>query len=56
LHSPENDMKTLKKLVRISSAVVRITIGIGGAVVIFLALKDHAEQRGSQKPDLRDMH
>jgi len=48
-------MKTLKKLVRISSAVVRITIGVGGAVLIFLALKDDAERRGSKKPDLRDV-
>jgi len=49
-------MKTLKKLVRISSAVVRITIGIGGAVLVFLALKDNAERRGSKKPDLSDMN
>ena len=41
-------MKALKKLVRISSAVVRITIGIGGAVLIFLALKDHAEHSATK--------
>jgi hypothetical protein len=49
-------MGTLKKLARISSAAVRLTIGIGGAVLIFLALKDNAEQRRSKKSDLKDMH
>jgi hypothetical protein len=44
-------MKILKKLAQISSAAVRITIGIGGAVLIFLALKDDAKQRTSKKPD-----
>jgi hypothetical protein len=46
-------MKILKKLAQISSAAVRLTIGIGGAVLIFLALKDDTKRRTSRKPNLK---
>ncbi|RJR15271.1 MAG: hypothetical protein C4581_12525 [Nitrospiraceae bacterium] len=33
-----------KKLTQISGALVRLTAGIGGAVLVFLALKDRTKQ------------
>lgn len=41
-------MKILKRLTQISGAAVRLTIGIGGAVLVFLALKDKVK-RGPSK-------
>jgi hypothetical protein len=42
-------MKILNKLSRISSAAVRLTIGIGGAVLVFLTLKDKLKQGADKK-------
>jgi len=56
LLNPGNEIETLKKLVRISSAVVRLTIGIGGAMLIFFALKNNSEQGRSKKSVVKEMH
>jgi hypothetical protein len=41
----------MKKLAQILSAAVRLTIGIGGAILVFLALKDDAKRRTSKNPN-----
>ena len=41
----------MKKLAQIISAAVRLTIGIGGALLIFIALKDDTKRRTSKKPN-----
>lgn len=38
-------MKNLKKLIQISSAAVRLIIGIGGAALVFIALKNDTKRR-----------
>lgn len=38
-------MKFFKKLTQISGAAVRLAVGIGGALLIFLALKDKPAYR-----------
>jgi len=43
----------MKKLFRISSAAVRLTIGIGGAILVFLALKDNAKRRTSKSKEMK---
>jgi hypothetical protein len=42
-------MKILNKLPRISSAAVRLAIGIGGAALAFFAVKDTLKKRTSGK-------
>ena len=42
-------MKILNKLSRISSAAIRLTIGIGGAVLVYFAVKDNVKRRVPQK-------
>ncbi|MEW6599884.1 MAG: hypothetical protein AB1499_02850 [Nitrospirota bacterium] len=38
-------MKMVKKLSQISGAVARLTLGVGGAVLVFLALKERDKRR-----------
>lgn len=42
-------MKVFNRLAKISGAVVRLTIGIGGAALVFLALKDKVRLGASKK-------
>ena len=42
------NMKFFKKLTQISSSAVRLAIGIGGALLIFLAVKDKPDQLKSK--------
>jgi hypothetical protein len=37
-------MNFLKKLTQISSSAVRLAVGIGGALLIFLAIKDKSDK------------
>lgn len=41
-----------KRMTQISGAVLRLTVGIGGAALVFLALKDKVKRNtsGSLKP------
>jgi hypothetical protein len=41
-------MNIFKRLLQISGAAIRLTIGIGGAVLVFLTLKDKVK-RGTSK-------
>jgi len=41
-------MKVLKRLTQLSGAAVRVTIGMGGAVLVYLALKDKM-RRGTSR-------
>jgi hypothetical protein len=41
-------MNMLKRMTQISGAAIRLTIGIGGAVLVFLTLKDKVK-RGTSK-------
>jgi len=45
--------KTMKRLARISSAALRLAIGIGGAIAVFLAIKDHAKLRTSKSKEMK---
>ncbi len=42
-------MKILKRLTQIAGGAVRLTIGIGGAVLVFLTLKDKVKRGASKK-------
>lgn len=42
-------MRVLKRLTQLSGAAVRLTIGIGGAVMVFLTLKDKMKRDTSKK-------
>jgi hypothetical protein len=42
-------MRILKRLTQISSAVVRLTIGIGGTVLLILVLKEEVKWRRCKK-------
>ncbi|MEK6527826.1 MAG: hypothetical protein AAB089_01330 [Nitrospirota bacterium] len=44
-------MNFFKKLTQVSSAAVRLAIGIGGALLVFLALKDKSERCKSKDRD-----
>jgi len=48
-------MRIVKKLTHITGAILRLTIGIGGAAMVFLALKDKNREgpSGRQKPKFR---
>ncbi len=41
-------MKILKRLTQLSGTAVRLTIGIGGAVLVFLVLKDKMKRATSR--------
>jgi hypothetical protein len=43
-------MRMLKKLTQITGTVLRLTIGIGGAAMVFLALKDKNRKGPSERP------
>ncbi len=42
-------MRILKRLTQISGAAIRLTIGMGGAVLLFLALKEEVKRRRCKK-------
>lgn len=42
-------MNMVKRLAKISGAAVRLTIGIGGAVLVLLTLKDKVKSGTSKK-------
>lgn len=42
-------MNVLKRLTQLSGAAVRLTIGIAGAVVVFLTVKDKMKRDTSKK-------